>query len=150
MNISLENLIKIKQKEISKIRDELLIKQNFLCYMCSTDLSNSNTKNIHLDHDHETGLIRSVLCARCNRIQGKVEKLYNRYTPKDVKSDTDKRKFYKGLLSYLDIISTNYIHPIHKTDDEKRILRNKRARKKRKIKNENKRARKSKTINAKT
>ena len=118
--------------------------------MCSTDLSNSNTKNIHLDHDHETGLIRSVLCARCNRIQGKVEKLYNRYTPKDVKSDTDKRKFYKGLLSYLDIISTNYIHPIHKTDDEKRILRNKRARKKRKIKNENKRARKSKTINAKT
>jgi len=150
VNISLENLIKIKQKEISKIRDELLIKQNFLCYMCSTDLSNSNTKNIHLDHDHETGLIRSVLCARCNRIQGKVEKLYNRYTPKDVKSDTDKRKFYKGLLSYLDIISTNYIHPIHKTDDEKRILRNKRARKKRKIKNENKRARKSKTINAKT
>ncbi len=99
--------------------------------MCGFDLSNSSNKNIHVDHDHSTGLIRSVLCARCNQLQGKVEKMYNRFTPKVRKSTKDEHDFYLGLYKYLDIVPTNYTHPSHKTTDEKRIARNKKARLKR-------------------
>lgn len=31
------------------------------CAIC-----NSNTKRMHVDHDHETGRVRGILCARCN------------------------------------------------------------------------------------
>ncbi len=130
-------LRKLKNKEIPVVRKELLTKQDNKCYMCGFDLSNSNNKNIHLDHSHSTGLVRSVLCARCNQLQGKVEKMYNRFTPKVRKSTKDERNFYLGLYRYLDVISTNYIHPTYKTANEKRIARNKKARLKRKIKNEN-------------
>ena len=130
-------LRKLKNKEIPVVRKELLTKQDNKCYMCGFDLSNSNNKNIHLDHSHSTGLVRSVLCARCNQLQGKVEKMYNRFTPKVRKSTKDERNFYLGLYRYLDVISTNYIHPTYKTANEKRIARNKKVRLKRKIKNEN-------------
>jgi hypothetical protein len=45
---------------------------NNTCYICgSTPYEN---KKLHIDHDHKTGKIRGLLCARCNWYLAKIEK----------------------------------------------------------------------------
>jgi len=41
-----------------------------LCGICQIDFDLMPTKHIHLDHCHETGKIRGVLCGRCNAMLG--------------------------------------------------------------------------------
>ena len=38
------------------------------CDECEVKFKNS--KNRHLDHCHETGYIRNIICCRCNRLRG--------------------------------------------------------------------------------
>lgn len=50
----------------------ILISQNGKCAICGTDdpSCGGETKksyNFHVDHDHETGIVRGLLCAKCNR-----------------------------------------------------------------------------------
>lgn len=44
--------------------NERLAAQNFKCAICSVEAS--PTKVFHVDHDHETGAVRGLLCHRCN------------------------------------------------------------------------------------
>lgn len=51
--------------------DELLKTQNFVCAICGlpeTQHSNKKGKvdSLRVDHDHDTGKIRGLLCSRCN------------------------------------------------------------------------------------
>lgn len=41
------------------------------CEICRVKFKNS--KNRHIDHDHETGCVRGVLCSNCNRVLGLVK-----------------------------------------------------------------------------
>lgn len=50
--------------------DRMLLDQGGKCAICGTDKPgiNGNTiKNFAVDHNHETGKIRSLLCANCNQ-----------------------------------------------------------------------------------
>lgn len=50
----------------------MLLKQNHRCKICNSP----NAKGrgcMHVDHCHETGKIRGLLCARCNLLLGKAE-----------------------------------------------------------------------------
>ena len=38
-------------------------KQNGVCYICNTD---NGAKRLAVDHCHETGLVRKLLCTACN------------------------------------------------------------------------------------
>ncbi len=42
---------------------ELLTRQEYRCAICKKPVD----KSAHLDHNHETGKIRGVLCSNCNR-----------------------------------------------------------------------------------
>ncbi len=44
--------------------DDLLIAQTGRCAICSTPLIGD--RDPHVDHDHETGVVRGLLCSGCN------------------------------------------------------------------------------------
>jgi len=49
--------------------DSMLEQQNGVCFICG--LTNI-TQRLCVDHNHETGKVRKLLCDRCNRIIGAV------------------------------------------------------------------------------
>lgn len=84
-----------------------------------------------LDHCHKTGAVRGTLHRSCNALLGKVENNAARFGVKNLSA------FLNGTARYLQIHTTNItgmIHPTHKTDDEKRLARNAKARKARVVK----------------
>lgn len=46
--------------------EDLLKSQNYCCPICLLH-QDDHRQNMHVDHDHETGEIRGLLCAICNR-----------------------------------------------------------------------------------
>lgn len=55
----------------SKQYDDLLEEQKGLCAICSQPPqglhSSGKNKVLHVDHNHETGKVRALLCDKCNR-----------------------------------------------------------------------------------
>ena len=65
----------VKEKQRNSIRfrkygvtteqyTQMLINQSNKCGICLNTFSNS--KDTHIDHDHETGIVRGLLCRSCN------------------------------------------------------------------------------------
>lgn len=119
--------MRIKTKEIPALRDAIAASQENKCWLCDIDLSKVTPC---LDHDHETGRIRGVLCQNCNGIEGKISNLARR-----AKREKTRYDFVNRVLRYWNFFSAcqrSEIHPTHKTEDEKRLRRNKKARERRK------------------
>jgi len=126
-----DQAVKLRTVELKGIRDELLEQQDYRCAICNIHLMD-NPGNAVLDHCHTTGFIRDVLCRNCNRGEGKVK------TQATVcKREGDLIGWLAQLVSYWHRHKepkTNWIHPTHKTEEEKRKRRNKQARERRKAK----------------
>jgi hypothetical protein len=115
-------MYRLKTTEIKPTRESMLASQKGRCGICKLPCSASEAV---LDHDHDTGLIRGVAHRGCNALEGKVVNAYRRYGVKNLAA------FLHGLPAYYaqyEVDRTGLLHPTHKTDDEKRLLRNKRAR----------------------
>jgi len=52
--------------------------QGGVCYTCHHP-EPVKGRRLSVDHDHNTGLVRGLLCSRCNPIIGKLENAYKRY-----------------------------------------------------------------------
>lgn len=118
--------VKLKQKDIAIVKRKLIAMQAGKCPLCDGDLTKIKPINVVVDHDHDTGLIRAALCRGCNGVEGKVKKLIITFgkTPNFL-------VFLKRLMNYWIHFSqprTNWIHPTHKTAEEKRAMRNKKSR----------------------
>lgn len=117
---------KLKTAEVKIVRDAMQKKQGNRCPLCGNSLSQ---KGPVLDHCHDKGTVRSVLCRNCNGMEGKVKTAAIRAAKKD------------GMLEWLENLAkywrhhhenpSKYVYPTHKTEDEKRLERNKKARQKR-------------------
>lgn len=97
--------------------------QRGLCDLCGLP---GVAKDPVLDHCHTTGAVRGTLHRSCNALLGKVENNHARFGM----SKGNLPAFLHGAAKYLQKHSTNItglIHPTHKTEDEKRIARNKKA-----------------------
>lgn len=119
--------MKLKVKDIPALRDKIAASQNGFCWLCKIDL---RCVTACLDHDHETGLIRGVLCQNCNGIEGKINNLARR-----AKRQREKADFINSVLAYWTCFADAprvEVHPTHKTADEKRLRRNKKAKERRK------------------
>lgn len=51
--------------------EELLLKQNNSCAICGIS-SKDYKESLHVDHCHNTGIVRGLLCFKCNTVLGKV------------------------------------------------------------------------------
>ncbi len=47
--------------------DELLVRQDGVCAICKAGVSDALGRRLSVDHDHETGRVRGLLCTLCNR-----------------------------------------------------------------------------------
>lgn len=68
-----ENKLQYRYGLTKEDYDYLLIKQNGCCAICSTNNPSSKSKKhkyFSVDHCHETGRIRGLLCATCNSAIG--------------------------------------------------------------------------------
>ena len=120
-------LRRIKQSEIPSVREQISNVQGNLCAICQQPMQEKC-----LDHDHKTGLIRSVLCRNCNGIEGKIFNLCRRG-----KRNRSEKEYLIEILTYWTFHAKNpreILHPNYKTLDEKRVARNAKARRKRKSK----------------
>lgn len=71
--------------------DLMLLKQEGKCAICTDPFGNIQP---HIDHSHETGLVRSLLCSSCNIVLGHVEKIQKKLP-----------NILKGFTEYLEIHS---------------------------------------------
>lgn len=53
--------------------DRLLKAQKGRCAICRAKSGYRNGGNLHVDHCHETGMVRGLLCLKCNRAIGLLE-----------------------------------------------------------------------------
>jgi len=123
---------RVKTADLVNIRSELLAKQFYKCPITGRDLRAMKPINLCVDHCHVSGTIRAVLPRGINGLEGKVLGLLGRYggfTRTDV---VGMAKCLHALADYImlhRVPQTPYIHPTHKTGEEKRAARNSLARK---------------------
>jgi hypothetical protein len=120
---------RLNKKELDALRTKIAFEQGHQCSVCKISL---HGQKMCLDHDHKTGRIRSVLCLNCNGLEGKILNLCRRG-----KRNGTEKQFLKSILGYWEfhsLLPRDEIHPLHRSDDEKREMRNKKARKRRQAK----------------
>jgi len=71
--------VQMKCKDITALREELLIKQNGKCLICSKQIQDPCLDHSHKKRNKGTGLIRGVLCRTCNIFIAKSENNCVRY-----------------------------------------------------------------------
>ena len=116
-----------------------LIKQQYKCAVCGVPLQVGKKASLNgsyrglpcADHDHDSGYLRGVLCNTCNTGEGKIRSACIRY-------GMGKENYIDWLVKMAAYLHTRartpispYLHPTHKTEDEKRLAKNAKARKKR-------------------
>lgn len=120
---------KLKHSEVAPARDLLVKAQGGICPLCKGKMGKTG-KSPALDHDHGTGFVRDALCVNCNGIEGKIFNLARR-----AKNQLTTHQWLLNLSAYYARHDTprhgGVIHPTHKTEAEKRLARNKKARLKR-------------------
>lgn len=120
---------RLKTTELQGARQHLLKKQGSVCPLCDGKLGPKEKQPV-LDHCHVTGYVRDVLCRNCNGIEGKVFNLARR-----AKNGMTELEWLERMVAY----HTRHqipqhggvLHPTHKTEAEKRLARNKKARERR-------------------
>ena len=122
---------RITRSQVPAVTVALLKRQENKCALCDGPLGPRTKKTPALDHDHGTGYIRGVLCVNCNGIEGKIHNLVRR-----AGHAGGKLEFLGRLLAYWELHSTpqwgGIFHHTHKTEEEKRLERNKKAAQRRK------------------
>lgn len=121
---------RLKSSEVSIVKKTLYDRQKGICPLCETKIP--ALVNACLDHDHDTGLIRAVLCRNCNGIEGKIKNLVRR-----ARRGMEPKNYLGKVIMYWmhhETDRTGLYHPTHKTEDERREIRNRKARERRKIK----------------
>lgn len=116
---------KLKPKELPGWRIDQVRVQQERCPICGGNLWPHEAV---ADHCHSTGAMRGALHRGCNALLGKLENNYRRYGVTFLQ--------LKGIAPRVaEYLAADYsrtpLYPTHKTEDEKRELRNKRARQRR-------------------
>lgn len=121
-------MLRLTARQVPVVKAAIIKAQGGVCPLCSRGIT---VETGCLDHDHVTGVCRGVLCRGCNGSEGKIKNAFARYGGN---MRTDLVEFLRKLADYLQYYREsprNFQYHLHRTVDEKRILKNTRARKKR-------------------
>lgn len=116
---------RITATQVAVLRIHLAAEQGNRCALCRGPFKTTGSAVPVLDHDHKTGAVRGVLHRGCNALLGKVENNAPRYGVYDIAA------FTNGIADYLRKHLTNitgYLHHTYRTEEEKRVRRNTKAR----------------------
>lgn len=105
-----------------------LTRQGGICLVCNTPIDHTIPREAVADHDHNTGEIRGVLHRSCNGALGKVDNAAGRWGAKSMEYSAI-IAFLERMLAYYKKPGLGVMYPTHKTEDEKRLARNAKARK---------------------
>lgn len=122
--------LKLKASEVAAYKQELMEKQKYKCPLCGGSLKAVTAVNRVLDHDHETGFCRAVVCRGCNGAEGKILGVISGYG-KAGNSRYHQIQWAKNLVAYWETHQkpqTDRIYHKHKTAAEQREACNKKAR----------------------
>ena len=114
--------IRLNARQLKEWREATWLAQDKRCAITGYTISLAEAV---ADHDHSTGHLRGVLHRGANSLLGKIENNYRRYGV----SLPMLRAMAPAVAAYIEKdYSSNVFYPTHRTEDEKRELRNKRAR----------------------
>lgn len=113
---------------------QIQVAQGNKCPLCKANFGDGKLKGKKivpkyipvLDHNHDNGRLRGVLCNNCNGMEGKIKNRVRRAS-----RDLTDVQWLENLLTYWKLHEeprSPYIYPTHKNEDEKRLARNKKAR----------------------
>lgn len=121
---------KLKTSEVAAYKQELMEKQGYKCPLCGGSLKAVTPVNRVLDHDHDTGFCRAVVCRGCNGAEGKILGVISGYG-KAGNSKYFQLKWLENLYNYWKLHQTpqtDKLYHKHQTEAEKREARNRKAR----------------------
>lgn len=101
--------------------------QGGTCPLCGKPIDTTVKGEGVIDHDHDTGEIRGVLHRSCNAAEGKIANAAARWGAKSAKY-VDIIAYLEALVVYLKKPGTGMMYAMHKTADEKKDERNRKAR----------------------
>ena len=132
MNVSTEiggapRFVKVPRTGMRAHAARVLKEQGGVCPLCAKDIDLRIKGEGVLDHDHDTGQIRGVLHRSCNAAEGKISNAAARWGAKS-SAYSDIIPYLEALVTYLKRPASNFIYPMHKTADEKKDDRNRKAR----------------------
>ena len=111
---------RLKPKDVAQYRAARLVEQGGICLLCGCELDKSEAV---LDHDHQSGKIRGVLHRGCNAWLGKTENCIK------INKLQDRLEFLVSVrVQWYMQNTTDVYHHSYRTEEEKRIRRNKKAR----------------------
>lgn len=111
--------MQLKQSQIKAERERLQKEQMNQCPLCQRQI-----KDACLDHDHDTGHIRSVSCRTCNSAEGSIKKTLIRTGLIIMLGKEGAVDFLERLVEYYRAdYSMNNLHPNHVKDELKRFSR---------------------------
>lgn len=115
---------RIKQSEVKPKRETMLAQQGRRCALCKQPV---NADEAALDHCHKTGHVRAVLHRGCNAMLGHIE---NNLARHKLTNSAKLQAFCQNLVAYLHRDYTDQpLHYTFRTEEEKRLKRNAKARK---------------------
>lgn len=117
---------KLTRSQLNAYKLRLVQEQNWTCPVSLKRFEPDNLKDAVVDHDHTTGEIRGVLHRSANAVEGKVFSAVGRWGGVGMKYD-EALPYLKRLVAYLEAPGKGVIYPLHKTDEEKRVTRNAKA-----------------------
>lgn len=117
---------RIKASQVPAVTAALLKAQGGKCPLCGLPVGPGRKKTPALDHDHDTGYLRDILCLNCNGIEGKVRNLVRR-----MGTHIGKIEGLSNIVAYWQRHAEpkhgGVFHHTHRTAEEKRLERNAKA-----------------------
>jgi len=119
--------VKLARSMMRAYAHKMLKEQDGLCPLCGKPIDLGIKGEGVIDHDHDTGRIRGLLHRSCNAAEGKISNAAARWGAKSNSYDAI-IPYLENLVVYLRKPARNVIYAMHKTADEKKDDRNRKAR----------------------